>query len=333
MPVRFGLLGCWHPHADGMVRRIAEHPAEFSLVAAFESDTHVAAQRKAAWSSRVPGVHWEPTAEAVLRHNLDAVLVEGRVFENVSLAMQAVEAGLPVLLEKPAGVDRRGFEELQTRSRERGLHVQMAYLFRSMSAVQELFRRVKGGELGQVYEFRGRLPKPFHEYDDLVRDLGGYAGGVFFEMAGHLIDFLVTILGPPQRIARSLAHHHPAKGRFVDNGAALFECRSGLGIVEVPALEVAPSSRRIEVYGTEGALVIPHLGSGHLANDATQPIEIARRGEPGWERIEIPAATLQIADLREFCAVIAGKKAPDYSREHDLAVHAALIEASGMGAE
>ena len=73
---------------------------------------------------------------------------------------------------------------------------------------------------------------------------------------------------------------------------------------------MAPHSRRIEVYGTEGACVIPHLGSGHLANKNIQPIEVFRAGKPDWQTIELPAATLQIRDLREFAAVVAGKKAP-----------------------
>ena len=332
MPVRFGLLGCWHPHAEGMVRQISEHPDEFTLVSAFDSDPVLAAERRARWSSRFScGNQWCGSVEEVLQSGIDAVLVEGRVFENVALARQAIEAGFPVLLEKPAGIDVAGFDALQRAAAARGLHVQMAYLFRYMSAVQEMLRRARNGDFGQIYAFRGRLPKPLTEYEDLVRDLGAYSGGVFFEMAGHLIDFLVAMLGPPKRISRALAHHHPSTGDFIDNGVAVLECAGGIGIVEVPALEVAPASRRIEVYGTEGALVIPHLGSGHLANNATQPIEIARRGRSAWERLEIPAATLQISDLREFCAVIAGRKPPDFSREHDLAVHAALIEASGMG--
>ena len=89
-------------------------------------------------------------------------------------------------------------------------------------------------------------------------------------------------------------------------------------------------SRRVEVYGTEGAVVIPHLGSGHLANKNVQPIEVFRKGAKDWERIELPNQPLQLSDLREFAAVIAGKKAPDYSLEHDGIVQEALLQSSGM---
>jgi predicted dehydrogenase len=111
---------------------------------------------------------------------------------------------------------------------------------------------------------------------------------------------------------------------------AVFDFEQAFGIVEVPALEVAPHARRIEVYGTDGALVIPHLGSGHLANKNVQPIEVFRTGNAGWQTIELPAATLQIADLREFAAVIVGKKPPEFSMEHDLIVQESLLKSSGM---
>jgi predicted dehydrogenase len=126
-----------------------------------------------------------------------------------------------------------------------------------------------------------------------------------------------------------MAHHHTAEPQtFVDNGLAVFEFDRAFGIIEIPALEVAPHSRRIEVYGTEGALVVPHLGSGHLANKNVQPIEVFRTGNPDWQSIELPAATLQIADLREFAAVLGGKKLPEFSMEHDLVVQESLLKSS-----
>ncbi len=102
------------------------------------------------------------------------------------------------------------------------------------------------------------------------------------------------------------------------------------GIIEVPALEVAPQSRRIEVYGTRGACVIPHLGSGHLANKNIQPIELYKAGDDDWQTRELAAATLQISDLREFAAVVLRRKEPDFGMVHDLTVQEALLRASGM---
>jgi predicted dehydrogenase len=164
-----------------------------------------------------------------------------------------------------------------------------------------------------------------------VEELKHYQGGMFFEMAGHVIDMMVAILGPPKSIAPFLAHHHErGPSAYIDNGVAVFGFDHAWGIIEIPALEVAPHSRRIEVYGTKGACVIPHLGSGHLSNKNVQPIETYKVGDQDWKTHELPAATLQIADLRKFADVVLKNKAPDFSMEHDLSVQESLLRASGM---
>ncbi len=330
MPLRLGMLGMWHVHATGIVRQIATHRDEFELVACYDADTAVVAQRQTDWAPILGPLPIVSSAAELLRQPLDGIVVEGRVFENVALAQQAVEAGHSVLLEKPAGVNLADFERLASSARQRGLHVQLIYLFRYMSAVRELMSRAQRGDFGQLYEFRGRLPKDLRDYARNEAELGHYAGGIYFEMAGHLIDFLVALLGPPRRISSALAHHHAVSGSFVDNGVAWFECERGIGIVEVPALEIVPDQRRIELYGTLGAAVIPHLGSGHLSNQTTQPLDVYSAASGRWERLDIPAATLQIADLREFAAVVRGQKQPDYSLDHDRIVQQALVESAGM---
>jgi len=134
------------------------------------------------------------------------------------------------------------------------------------------------------------------------------------------------------RVSSFLAHHHEGgPPDYLDNGVAVLEYDRAFGIIEVPALEVAPASRRIEVYGTDGAMAIPHLGSGHLENPNLQPIEVYRKGgKERWERLDLTAATLHLADLREFAACALRKKEPDYGLDHDLAVQEVLLKASRM---
>lgn len=331
MPLKLAMLGMWHVHTDNMVRQLVAHPDEFTIVGFHDADPKVVAARSEQWRSLVPGYRVFDSAEELLRQPLDGVIVEGRVSDNLRLATQVLESGKPVLLEKPAGQNMDEYRRLIDLARRKHLHVQMTYMFRYMSAVQELFARAKRNELGQIYEFRGRLPKDVGSYRQYVDELGGYKGGIFFEMAGHLVDMAVTLLGKPRRIVPFLAHHHSAEPKsFIDNGVAIFEFDRGLGIIEVPALEITPRSRRLEVYGTNGACVIPHLGSGHLGNKNVQAIEIFRSGMTDWQTLELPAATLQIADLREFAAIVTGRKEPEFSMDHDLIVQEALLTASGM---
>lgn len=330
MALRLAMLGMWHSHADGMVKQIAAHPEEFSLVGFYEADPQVVAERRQQWSSKLPSFELYDNPDKLLAEKLDGVIVEGRVHDNVAMARRALEAGKHVMLEKPASTNMADFRQLIDLAQRKHLHVQMIYLFRYMTAVQEMFARAKRGQLGRIYSFRARLPKDLNQYARFVDELKTYPGGMFFEMAGHVIDMMVKLIGPASEVKSILAHHHTAPPEsYMDNGAALFASDHALGVIEVPSLEVATDSRRVEVWGTEGAFVIPHLGSGHLGNKNIQLAQSYRKGG-GWQDLELPAATLQISDLREFAAVIAGKKEPEFSQQHDLDVHEALLKASGM---
>jgi predicted dehydrogenase len=321
----------WHSHADGIVRQVAAHPDEFELIACWDPEPDVVARRSKEWQPRIPHFRVLDEPEQVLAQKLDGVVVESRVHNNLKLARRAIDSGRPVMLEKPAGDRLDEHRQLIQLAQRNHVHVQMIYLFRYMTAVQEMLRRARAGELGRIYEFRARLPKNLAEYERFVEELKPYRGGMFFEMAGHVIDMMVAVLGKPKGVTGFLGHHHTAPPTsYVDNALAVFEYEHAWGIIEVPSLEVAPHSRRIELYGTEGACVIPHLGSGHLANKDIQPIELYRKGEADWQTIELRAATLQISDLREFAAVVAGRKTPDFTLEHDLVVQEALLRACGM---
>ncbi len=243
MPLKLGMLGMWHSHAHGIVRQVSEHPDEFSLVGFHDSDPQVVAAQRKRWEPLIKDLRVFDKPEELLRQPLDGVVVEGRVYENLALARLALESGRPVMLEKPAGNDLEEHRRLIDLAHKKHLHVQMIYLFRYMSAVQDMLARARRQEFGHIYEFRGRLPKDLASYQQYVDELSRYKGGIYFEMAGHLVDLLVALLGKPRKIVPLLAHHHTVEPKaFVDHGIALFEFESAFGIIEIPA---ASRSRRI----------------------------------------------------------------------------------------
>ncbi len=90
-----------------------------------------------------------------------------------------------MLLEKPGGVDLTSFEELLDLAARRGVTVQLAYLFRRMAAVERMLEAARAGDLGRIYAFRGRLPKPWRgSVGAFVEDLGRYSGGIFSRWPG-----------------------------------------------------------------------------------------------------------------------------------------------------
>src|SRR5262249_16670182 len=133
MALKLGMLGMWHTHAHGIVRQVAEHPQEFSLVGFYDPDPQVVAERRKKWEPTLPQFRIFDKPETLLKESLDGVVVEGRVHENLKLARLALESGRPVLLEKPAGTDLVEYRRLIDLAQRKHLHLQMIYLFRYMS--------------------------------------------------------------------------------------------------------------------------------------------------------------------------------------------------------
>ncbi len=65
-PMKLGMLGMWHTHADGIVRQVAEHPDEFTLVGFYDADPAVVARRRRDWAARIADfrVFREPDSSA-----------------------------------------------------------------------------------------------------------------------------------------------------------------------------------------------------------------------------------------------------------------------------
>src|SRR5262245_24605219 len=127
MPIRFGMLGMWHVHADGLIKQIAAHPDEFELVAVFDPEPEVVSLRRQTWSQLFSHLKWMSSPDDVLRESLDAVIVEGRVHDNLKLAKLGLSSGRPVLLEKPAGTCFDEFRLVAELAKQKQLHLQLIY--------------------------------------------------------------------------------------------------------------------------------------------------------------------------------------------------------------
>ena len=73
--MKLGMLGMWHSHAEGIVRRVSENPSEFELAGFWEPDPAVRADRSARWKGLLPKLELHERPEDLLREKLDGVVV------------------------------------------------------------------------------------------------------------------------------------------------------------------------------------------------------------------------------------------------------------------
>ena len=204
--------------------------------------------------------------------------------------------------------------------------LQMAYMWRYNPAVAEMLRLVGSGCLGQVFMYRGHIPKPINWHKQLYGEFTAYYGGVYFEMAGHLVDLMVAMMGEPVAVQGVLGKHYGERAE-VDNAVVVHECRDGIGIVDTTAMQIG-MDRRIEVHGTQGTLLHEPIGSNKLRVFLAQETEGYQAGE--WQDVEPDPGPAPPSLLRELAACIHGEKTPDFALAHDRAVQRTLFKGCGI---
>lgn len=318
--LRIGQIGLGHPHASGKLDAIRKLSNEFELVGVVETDPSL--------RRRISGVSFVELDELLEPGNLDAVAVETPVPALIPMAARALNAGLHIHLDKPAGTDFHSFEKVVDIARNKNLTIQMGYMLRYNPSFQFLFRAVSEGWLGTITEVNammGKLADP-----GLRNDLAAYHGGGFFELACHILDATVFLLGKPDRVQGFHLRTGLQNGdTFADNQLAVLQYPEALAVLRCNHNDPAGFSRRcFNVTGTQGRIEIHPLESGHLTLHLNRP---AGEYSKGVHDIQLPdGGRSYVKEFQDLADVIRGKAHLDWSYDHDLLVQKTLLEICNM---
>ncbi|MFJ6749765.1 Gfo/Idh/MocA family oxidoreductase [Streptomyces sp. NPDC091266] len=194
-PLRVGLIGY------GLAGSVFHAP----LIAATEGlvlDTVSTSdpERQAQARTEHPQVTTVGTPEAVLDRaaGLDLIVLATPNKTHVPLATAALEAGLPVVVDKPLAATAAEAEKLAALADERGLLLSVFQNRRWDNDFRTVRKLVEDGALGDVQRFESRFerwrPQPkggWRESGDPVE-----VGGLLYDLGSHLADQALALFGP-----------------------------------------------------------------------------------------------------------------------------------------
>ncbi len=320
--IRAGMLGTIHAHAGGKYLAFRDGP-DYDFVGVAETNPEYLQ-----WAKRQPyytDVNWVDKSALLDDDTVQVIAIEGHVRDLMALGMEALHAGKHIHLDKPAGTDIKQFEALLRLAIEKGLQVQMGYMFRYNPGFALAMRAVTEGWLGEVFYVHGEINSALKP--EMRARLDWHPGGMMFELACHLIDQLVATLGLPRNVMTSLKHDGPVDDKLADNCTAVFEYDGAVGIIHTSAMEQGAPQRRIwEVCGTKGTVIVQPLEPPSVRLYLDEP----QGGyEAGWQEIEVPNIPRYVADVAHLAAVVRGQAEPLQMHEHDLITQQVVLWASG----
>jgi predicted dehydrogenase len=323
--VKVGFIGTAHPHAAGKLEDLRAQPDSFELIGVVEPNS---ALRDAAKKKReYQGVKWIDEDQLFRTEGLQAVVVETDFHELLPTAARAINRNLFVHLDKPPGDSLPELEKLLTNAQKRNVYVQMGYMLRYNPAFEICFEVARNGYLGRIFE----LNTTMSTVRPAVRrkELGQPKGGAMFDLGSHIIDALVTVLGPPQKVTAFGRKLYSKQDDVVDNQLAVFEYPDAIATARATFVEpFAGERRQFVVCGENGTLEIRPLEEPKLTISLQKPMG---KYKAGRHNIELPKMEGRYrAQLRDFAEIVRGNAKPRWSIQHDLAVQKALLEACDL---
>lgn len=208
----------------------------------------------------------------------DGLLVTAPTGRHGALVAAAAKAGLPVLCEKPAGLDAAEAAEAGRVAADAGIGFQVAYWRRYVPELRRLRERIAGGDLGEVLfvaasQWDGEPPAAAFRTG---------SGGIFVDMGVHEFDQIRWLTGQDvTRVAAQPAGHvtDPAvRGRDVDSAQALLGLSGGgTALVSLGRHHPGGDMAAVEVFGTRDHVRLMFLDPAD--GDATMYAALARQAE------------------------------------------------------
>lgn len=196
-PLRVGLVGLGLAGSAFHAPLIATTPGMRLAAVATTSP-----ERRAQLHREHPGARAADTPEQLLDGSVDLVVVASPNRTHVPLARAALEAGLPVVVDKPLAGTAAEAAALVDLAEESGLLLTVFQNRRWDNDFLTTRRLIASGALGRVHRFESRFERWRPQIKAGWRELADPAevGGTMYDLGSHLVDQALTLFGPAARV-------------------------------------------------------------------------------------------------------------------------------------
>ena len=192
---------------------------------------------------------------------IDVVIVAVPHYFHPPMVIDALNAGVNVISEKPAGVYTKQVKEMNEVAKKSDKLFGMMFNQRTNCLYRKMREMVQNGELGEIKRVNWIITnwyrtQDYYDSGDWRATWKGEGGGVLFNQCPHQLDLLQWTVG--MMPVKMQAHCHFGKWHDIeveDDVTAYMEFPNGATGVFVTTTADAPGTNRFEITGTRGRLV------------------------------------------------------------------------------
>lgn len=267
-------------------------------------------------------VSYFDSAEALIHSGLvDAVIPTVPHYFHPVYAIEAFEAGLNYLCEKPAGVYTKQVEMMNEAAKKSGKVFGIMYNQRTNPLYQKARDLVKSGEIGELIRTNWIITnwyrsQSYYDQSSWRATWAGEGGGVLLNQNPHNLDLFQWICGMPSRVKADMWYGKHRNIEVEDEVYAMVEYPNGAVGSYITTVADTPGTNRLEITGTKGKLVIENdsIVFYRLREDSVSFNNRYKKGigQPECWKCEIPVKgtyTSHPGIIRNFCdAILTGSQ-------------------------
>ena len=201
--------------------------------------------------------------EALLNSNMvDGVIIATPHFEHPAIAIKALEHGLHVLSEKPAGVYTKQVRQMNKIAlKNQQLVFGIMYNQRTNPLFQKLRDLIQSGELGELKRTNWIITswyrsQSYYDSGGWRASWAGEGGGVLLNQSPHQLDLWQWICGMPVRVRAFCTFGKYHSIEVEDDVTAYVEYPNSATGVFITSTGETPGTNRFEVIGNRGKAIV-----------------------------------------------------------------------------
>lgn len=176
------------------------------------------------------------------------------------LAIQAAEAGVHVMVEKPLSVDLREADRAIEAAQKAGIKFGVIFQRRFWPAAQRARKAIDDGKLGRIILgdciVKWWRPKEYYDRDAWRGTWAAEGGGVMVNQAVHAIDMFQWLMGPVDTIYGLWGNQSHPYIEVEDTAVAALRFKNGaFGVIETTVSTKPQLGSRICIHGENGASI------------------------------------------------------------------------------
>ncbi len=234
------------------------------------------------------------------RERLDAVSICTPPKFHKEQVIASLQSGASVLCEKPLALNSAEAREMVECASQTGKLLVTAFCHRFHEPIMKAKELIRAGRIGKVIMFRNRYGGKIDMTKTWFSDPEISGGGTIVDTSVHSIDLFRYLVGDAVRISAAV---ETADHRYkVEDCSAIMVQSANRAIGVIEASWTSPGSANVvEVYGTEGAIIIDY---------ATGGIRFTVDNSGTWEYEPCPNADRFVEQARHFVACVRGEREP-----------------------